>query len=57
MSRGMLENSFIFLDGIGRTRERSLWRGGIWTWEEFVDAQRMRGIPTKVKTAAMLGRE
>ena len=48
----MLENSFIFLDGIGHARERSIWRSGIWTWEEFLDAEDMRGIPTKVKAAA-----
>jgi len=40
----MLRNSFILLDGIGAQRERSLWRSGVLTWEDFEAERRVKGI-------------
>jgi len=47
----MLRNSFILLDGIGAQRERSLWRSGIVTWDDFLSEQRIRGISVERKTS------
>ncbi len=40
----MLEYSFIFLNGIGETTERSLWTQGISTWECFLEHPQILGI-------------
>jgi len=40
----MLTSSFILLDGIGTQRERSLWRSGVVTWDDFLAERRLRGI-------------
>ncbi len=34
----MIFNTFCILDGIGEKRERRLWREGILTWKDFLDA-------------------
>lgn len=31
----MLVNTFIHLPGIGRAKERALWRAGVWTWADL----------------------
>jgi len=33
----MLENTFIHLPNYGTTREQKLWKGGILTWDDFLD--------------------
>ncbi len=33
----MLEHTFIFLPNFGPAREKKLWRGGITTWDDFLD--------------------
>jgi uncharacterized protein YprB with RNaseH-like and TPR domain len=47
----MLRNSFILLDGVGPTRERSLWRTGILTWDDFLDERRVRGVSEDRKSS------
>ncbi len=41
----MIRSSFIFLDGIGKKKERRLWASGIGSWEEFLRTDKIRGIP------------
>lgn len=45
----MLRNSFILLDGVGAQRERSLWRSGMLTWEDFAAESRIKGISEECK--------
>ena len=40
----MLQNTFVLLDGVGPQRERSLWRRGVRSWNEFLDEARVPGI-------------
>lgn len=40
----MIESTFLFLNGIGRTTERRLWEQGIPTWREFLQRSSVRGI-------------
>ncbi|MCX8042955.1 MAG: ribonuclease H-like domain-containing protein [Desulfobacterota bacterium] len=35
----MIEHTFTFLQGIGRTREQRLWQEGIRCWDDFLSAQ------------------
>jgi uncharacterized protein YprB with RNaseH-like and TPR domain len=36
-SSGLLERTFIHIDGIGRKTERRLWERGIFTWKDFLE--------------------
>lgn len=45
----MLKNSFIFLEGIGKVRERRLWEQGILRWEDFLEEREVRGISAQRK--------
>lgn len=45
----MLTNSFVFLDGIGRQRETSLWRSGVRTWEDFLHEPKFKGFSEQRK--------
>jgi uncharacterized protein YprB with RNaseH-like and TPR domain len=45
----MLTSSFIFLDGIGRQRERTLWRRGIAHWDDFLGSTKIAGISSTRK--------
>jgi len=36
--RRMIRNTFSILNGIGERLERKLWKGGILTWDDFIDA-------------------
>jgi len=45
----MLQNSFIFLDGIGPRKEQSLWQKGVLTWTDFRDVGHIRGISDECK--------
>src|SRR3989338_4237021 len=40
----MIQNSFIFLEGIGRKTEKELWSNGIRNWENFINIERIGGI-------------
>ena len=40
----MIESTFLFLNGIGRTTERRLWDQGIPTWREFLQHSSVRGL-------------
>lgn len=46
----MLKNSFIFVNGIGRRREMSLWERGIMSWDDFLAETHVHGIPDEVKS-------
>ncbi|MBN1678133.1 MAG: ribonuclease H-like domain-containing protein [Candidatus Thermoplasmatota archaeon] len=46
----MLRNSFILLDGVGTQRERSLWRFGVLTWDDFEAESRIKGISEESKS-------
>lgn len=48
----MLQNSFIFLDGVGTARELSIWREGILSWKEFVERDKITGMSVPVKERA-----
>lgn len=44
----MIRNSFIFLPGIGNTREKILWDEGILNWDHFLDSKEIKRItPSK----------
>ena len=40
----MIRNTFIFIDGIGESTERSIWNSGIKTWDDFLNVERAAGI-------------
>jgi uncharacterized protein YprB with RNaseH-like and TPR domain len=40
----MLKRTFIHLPGVGPRREAQIWRQGLSTWEDFLAAQRIRGL-------------
>jgi len=48
----MLERSFIFLPRIGTGTERRLWREGIANWDDFLKADRVKGLSAERKTEA-----
>jgi len=41
----MIRHSFIFLERIGSRKERQLWSQGIQSWQDFLKAQTIKGIP------------
>jgi len=45
----MIENSFIFLDRIGKEKERSIWKQGIYSWEAFLSTKNIKGISAAAK--------
>src|SRR6476469_9075344 len=46
----MITSTFCLLQGIGRTTERRLWRGGITTWSNFLAASSLQGVSTVRKS-------
>jgi uncharacterized protein YprB with RNaseH-like and TPR domain len=46
----MLQNTFLFLDGIGPQRERTLWANGVVCWEDFIDRSKIKGISREKKS-------
>lgn len=44
LSTIMIESTFLFLQGIGRTIERRLWEQDIPNWERFLDHRSIRGM-------------
>ena len=40
----MIRHSFIFLEGIGKQQEENLWEQGIKTWDDFLNAGKIKGI-------------
>ncbi|MBN1157536.1 ribonuclease H-like domain-containing protein [Candidatus Woesearchaeota archaeon] len=40
----MIRNSFIFLDRFGQKKERSIWNQRIYSWNDFLDAKRIKGV-------------
>ena len=45
----MIRNSFIFVRCIGEKRERMLWENAILSWEDFLERERIIGIPSRKK--------
>lgn len=45
----MIRHSFIFLSGIGEIKERRLWESGILSWGDFLERERIKGIPERRK--------
>jgi len=46
---GMIERTFQILPSVSVKRESSIWNAGIGTWNEFIDTERIKGIPEKKK--------
>ncbi|MFB6251268.1 MAG: ribonuclease H-like domain-containing protein [Halobellus sp.] len=49
-----IENSFVPAEGVGETRERSLWEAGILTWEDFNPARAPVGPKTGDRVESFL---
>ena len=47
--RVMIQNSFIFLERIGKKKERNIWEQGIRDWESFISSDRVRSISRSAK--------
>ncbi len=45
----MLRNTFLFLDRLGRKRERMLWSMGISDWDAFLRQKRLKGVSPQAK--------
>lgn len=45
----MIQNSFIFLERIGKEKEKSIWKQGIRNWEQFLAAENIKGISSAAK--------
>ncbi|HLC71902.1 MAG TPA: ribonuclease H-like domain-containing protein [Candidatus Nanoarchaeia archaeon] len=45
----MIEHSFVFLEKITTTKEKSLWARGITDWQRFLKITEIRGIPSLKK--------
>ncbi|MDO8643320.1 MAG: ribonuclease H-like domain-containing protein [Candidatus Woesearchaeota archaeon] len=50
MGLQLVQQTFVFLDGISRRKEQALWRGGIHDWNEFIRAERIAGISPERKS-------
>jgi uncharacterized protein len=46
----MIESTFLFLNGIGRTTERRLWEQGLPTWRDFLHCSSVSGMSVGRKT-------
>jgi len=46
----MLQNSFIFLDKVSSITERKIWQQNVHTWDEFIEAKRLKGFSGSRKT-------
>ncbi len=46
----MIRNSFIFLEGIGKEKEKKIWKSGIKSWDDFIKADRVFGVSQKRKS-------
>jgi len=45
----MLQNSFIFLDGVGPVLEKRIWSQDIFDWSSFLRSEKVKGISSKRK--------
>ena len=45
----MIKNSFMILEKIGKTKEKSIWQQKINDWDDFLAAGKVKGISSKVK--------
>jgi len=53
----MLKNSYIHMDGIGKTVEKNIWNAGINSWDEAIENMRRLPITPAKKTAVEHGIE
>lgn len=42
----MIRNSYVFLEGIGLSKERNIWEQGITSWNDFINTNNIKGIST-----------
>ncbi|MDP6294205.1 MAG: ribonuclease H-like domain-containing protein [Candidatus Woesearchaeota archaeon] len=47
----MIKNTFLFLEGIGRAKEKRLWEQGIQEWNDFLKAESIPGVQPERKRA------
>ena len=40
----MIRNSFIFLEGVGKTSEKNMWNNGISDWDSFLNQENIQGL-------------
>jgi hypothetical protein len=45
----MIQNSFILLESINKKTEQNIWKQGIYTWDDFIKAKKVKGISNKRK--------
>ncbi len=45
----MIKNSFIFLEKVGRRKEKKIWQQGVKDWQDFLKAKEIKGISTEKK--------
>ncbi|MBU0460573.1 MAG: ribonuclease H-like domain-containing protein [Nanoarchaeota archaeon] len=45
----MIKNSFIFLEKVGKRKEKSIWKQGIKDWHNFLQAKNVKGISMEKK--------
>jgi len=46
----MIKNSFIFLEKIGKRKEKSIWKQGLKDWEDFLKSKSIKGIAKAKKS-------
>ena len=45
----MIKNTFLFLPGISELKEKNIWKNGINNWNDFLSANKIKGISTPKK--------
>ena len=45
----MIKNSFIFLEKVGRRKEKSIWQQGVKDWHDFLKAEKIKGVSKEKK--------
>ena len=48
----MLRNSFVFIDGFGPRKEKSLWKNGIEDWDSFLNSPKIPRLSSALKSYA-----
>jgi len=45
----MIKSSFIFLEKVNKKKEQSIWQQGVKNWQDFLNAEKIKGISAKSK--------
>ena len=45
----MIQHSFLLLERVGREKEKGIWKQGVFTWDDFLKAARIKGISARAK--------